>query len=75
MTSPQPAAPSVTTTGSATPAWLGEFLLLAAIWGASFLFMRLGAAEFGPLPTAEQVGIALAELDGILGRLEAKENN
>ncbi len=29
-----------------------EFLLLAALWGASFLFMRLGAAEFGPLPTA-----------------------
>ncbi len=29
-----------------------EFLLLAALWGASFLFMRAGAAEFGPLPTA-----------------------
>ena len=24
-----------------------EFLLLAALWGSSFLFMRLGAAEFG----------------------------
>lgn len=35
----------------ATP-WIGEFLLLSALWGASFLFMRLGAAEFGPLPTA-----------------------
>jgi drug/metabolite transporter (DMT)-like permease len=33
-------------------AWLFEFFLLAAIWGASFLFMRLGVAEFGPLPTA-----------------------
>lgn len=32
--------------------WVGEFLVLAALWGASFLFMRLGAAEFGPLPTA-----------------------
>ncbi|MFN4118246.1 DMT family transporter [Acidovorax sp.] len=32
--------------------WIGEFILLAALWGASFLFMRLGAAEFGPLPTA-----------------------
>ncbi|AVS62234.1 EamA family transporter, partial [Paracidovorax avenae] len=32
--------------------WLGEFLLLSALWGASFLFMRLGASEFGPLPTA-----------------------
>ena len=33
-------------------AWLGEFVLLSALWGASFLFMRLGAAEFGPLTTA-----------------------
>lgn len=28
----------------------GEMLLLAALWGASFLFMRLGAGEFGPVP-------------------------
>lgn len=27
-----------------------EFVLLAAIWGASFLFMRVAAPEFGPLP-------------------------
>ena len=27
----------------------GELLLLAALWGASFLFMRLGATEFGPV--------------------------
>jgi drug/metabolite transporter (DMT)-like permease len=26
-----------------------ELLLLAALWGASFLFMRMGAAEFGPV--------------------------
>ena len=26
-----------------------ELLLLAALWGASFLFMRMGATEFGPL--------------------------
>ncbi len=32
--------------------WVLEFVALAAIWGASFLFMRLGAAEFGALPTA-----------------------
>jgi len=31
---------------------LFEFILLAAIWGASFLFMRLGAAEFGPVALA-----------------------
>ena len=32
--------------------WIGEFIVLAALWGASFLFMLLGAAEFGPLPMA-----------------------
>ena len=31
---------------------LVDLLLLAAIWGASFLFMRLGAAEFGPVALA-----------------------
>jgi drug/metabolite transporter (DMT)-like permease len=28
---------------------LGELFALAALWGASFLFMRMGAAEFGPV--------------------------
>ena len=32
--------------------WLGEFVFLASLWGASFLFMRMGAAEFGPIATA-----------------------
>lgn len=32
--------------------WLIDFALLAAIWGSSFMFMRLGAIEFGPFPTA-----------------------
>ncbi len=27
-----------------------ELVTLAALWGASFLFMRLGAADFGPAP-------------------------
>ena len=27
-------------------------MLLSSLWGSSFLFMRLGACEFGPLPTA-----------------------
>lgn len=35
-----------------SPALIAEFILLAALWGSSFLFMRLGAAEFGALPTA-----------------------
>jgi drug/metabolite transporter (DMT)-like permease len=29
-----------------------EFILLAAIWGASFLLMKLGASDFGPFLTA-----------------------
>lgn len=42
-----------------SPTLIAEFCLLAALWGASFLFMRLGAAEFGALPTAGlRVGIA-----------------
>lgn len=42
---------------------LGELVLLAALWGASFLFMRLGAYEFGPLALAfVRVGLATALL-------------
>lgn len=36
----------------ARPRWLGEFLLLSAIWGASFLFMRVAVVEFGAIATA-----------------------
>ena len=50
MNSPAPAKP-----------WQLDFLLLAAIWGSSFLFMRLGAQEFGALPTAG-VRVAIATL-------------
>ena len=32
--------------------WRVDYLMLAALWGSSFLFMRMGAAEFGPLATA-----------------------
>ncbi|WP_311220819.1 MULTISPECIES: DMT family transporter [unclassified Acidovorax] len=54
---------------SAAPSWVGEFVLLAALWGASFLFMRLGAAEFGALPTAGlRVGLATLFLWPILLR-------
>ncbi len=34
------------------PPWLGDFILLSAIWGSSFLFMQWGTRGFGPLPTA-----------------------
>lgn len=36
-----------------------DFALLAAMWGSSFLFMRMGALEFGPFATAGlRVGFA-----------------
>ncbi|HEX6018985.1 MAG TPA: DMT family transporter [Burkholderiaceae bacterium] len=34
------------------PRDLADLLMLAALWGASFLFIRLGAAEFGPVALA-----------------------
>lgn len=44
-----------------------ELLLLAAIWGASFLFMRVAAPEFGPLALIEiRVAIAAVFLAGVL---------
>lgn len=52
---------------------LPELLLLAAIWGASFLFIRLGAAAFGPLALAgvRVVGAVLFLLPWLLWRGEA----
>ena len=45
----------------ATRPWFAEFVLLAAIWGSSFLFTRLAVVEFGALPTAG-VRVAIASL-------------
>ena len=57
---------------------IGELVLLAALWGASFLFMRLGAHEFGPIALAAvRVGLAslmlipMLALRGQLGELRA----
>ena len=41
--------------------WKLDFVLLAAIWGASFLFMRVAAVELGALPTAG-LRVAIASL-------------
>lgn len=44
---------------AAAPSWVGLFVLLAAIWGASFLFLHVAALELGALPTAAlRVGVA-----------------
>ncbi|MEO7151576.1 MAG: DMT family transporter [Burkholderiaceae bacterium] len=45
----------------------GELLLLAALWGASFLFMRVGAPEFGAIGLAAvRVGLATLVLAPVL---------
>jgi drug/metabolite transporter (DMT)-like permease len=55
--------PTQTTDASTVPRWTIDFVLLAAIWGSSFMFMKTAAVEFGPLPTAAaRVAIAAAFL-------------
>ncbi len=52
---------------SAQQPWLLDFFMLGAIWGSSFLFMRISTVEFGPLPgAAVRVAIASAFLLPIL---------
>lgn len=49
------------------PRDLTDLLLLAALWGASFLFMRIAAPEFGPVALVEvRVVIAAVFLAGLL---------
>jgi drug/metabolite transporter (DMT)-like permease len=38
--------------GAVQSAWIGAFLLLAAIWGSSFLFIKLSLEGFSPLYVA-----------------------
>ena len=55
------AAPPALPLARPAASWLVDFLLLSALWGSSFLFMRMAALEFGPLPTAAgRVTIAAA---------------
>jgi len=51
----------VTQAHAPTRRWLADFIWLGAIWGSSFLFMRLAVADFGPLPTAA-VRVAIASV-------------
>ena len=54
------------------PRDLAELFSLAAMWGASFLFMRLGAAQFGAIPLAglRVAGASLVLLPLLLMRHE-----
>jgi drug/metabolite transporter (DMT)-like permease len=59
----------VTGAHGGSKAWLIEFLALAAIWGASFLFIRLAVVDFGAIPTAGvRVGVAALVLLPLLLR-------
>ena len=59
-TAPQPVAPAAPAR-PASKRWLVDLVLLGMLWGASFLFMRIGAPEFGALPAAS-VRVAIATL-------------
>ena len=54
------------------PSDLAELFALAALWGGSFIFMRLGAGEFGALPLAwlRVAGAALVLLPLLIARRE-----
>ncbi|RQS66897.1 DMT family transporter [Burkholderia sp. Bp8963] len=50
-----------------------QLVILAAIWGASFLFMRMGAPEFGVVPLiALRVAIAAVLLSPVLRNADAR---
>ena len=47
--------------------WIADLVLLAALWGGSFLLMRWGALDFGPIGTAFlRVALAAVLLLGVL---------
>ncbi|WP_334134082.1 DMT family transporter, partial [Tepidimonas sp.] len=46
-----------------SPRLVAEFVFLASLWGASFLFMRQAALELGPLATA---GVRVAVASAVL---------
>jgi drug/metabolite transporter (DMT)-like permease len=54
-------------TPAVTAAWVRDFVALGAIWGSSFLFIRLAVGDFGPLATtALRVSIGAAFLLPVL---------
>ena len=52
---PAPAAVGAPAQPAEAPGWRTpvELTLLGAVWGGSFLFMRVAAADFGPIPLVE----------------------
>jgi drug/metabolite transporter (DMT)-like permease len=67
--------PTMNTAATAIPSWKTplELILLGAIWGASFLFMRIGAADFGAFPLVEiRLGLGAIILFPFLWRERAR---
>ena len=51
-----------------------DLMLLAAVWGGSFLFMRIAVPEFGPMPMVEmRVAIAALVLVPLLLRQQSSK--
>jgi drug/metabolite transporter (DMT)-like permease len=61
LSGPGQGAPARSAGKPVLPPWVIDFILLGAIWGSSFLFMRLAVVEFGALPTAA-VRVAVASV-------------
>jgi drug/metabolite transporter (DMT)-like permease len=59
--------------------WIADLVLLAALWGGSFLLMKLGATEFGPIGTAflrvALASVLLLALVAARGQLTLLKNN
>jgi drug/metabolite transporter (DMT)-like permease len=65
----------MTTPDTTVPAWKTplELIVLGAMWGASFLFMRIGAADFGPFALVEiRLGLGAIILFPFLWRERAR---
>ena len=56
-----------------TPASLARLLLLSASWGASFLFIRIGAPALGPVPLMEARVLLAALFLAAVARLLRRE--
>lgn len=68
------AAPSTDAPSNPREKWLTplELIVLGAIWGASFLFMRVAADDFGPVPLVEmRLGLGALVLLPFLWRARA----
>src|SRR5687767_7802506 len=75
MSTPEPVPAATASSATAATSWLTpmELIALGAIWGASFLFMRVSAKDFGPFPLVEmRLALGAAILVPFLWRARAQ---